>query len=169
MSRTKRFWSCELQNWSMSRVKASVWGSQLARLEDVSPEMPVLKLWTYKAGGSFAVLARFDVLNAWNACFEVVNLQSWRKFHSTCAFWRSQLARLEDVSPEMRFLKLRTYKAGGSLPVLASFEVVNSKVREASAKASFWSCQLAKGEGGFAPVWSAQSLRTILNHHGLPW
>ena len=119
-------------------------------LKEVSHEMLVLTLQTFKVRGHFRVLrGRRKTLEApwlksWgslarNARFGSLLLEKLRKPRTKCSFWKLVPWKVEEASHEMLVLEACSLKSCGSLARNARFGSLSlEELRKSRTKCSFW-------------------------------
>ena len=115
-----------------TRTKSSIFELKVWNLKEVSHEMLVLTLQTFKVRGHFRVLrGRRKTLEApwlksWgslvrNARFGSLSLEKLRKPRTKCSFWKLVPWKVEEASHEMLVLEACSLKSWGSLARNARF------------------------------------------------
>ena len=133
-----------------TRTKSSIFELKVWNLKEVSHEMLVLTLQTFKVRGHFRVLrGRRKTLEApwlksWgslvrNARFGSLFLEKLRKSRTKCSFWKLFAWKVAEVSHEMLVLEACRLKSCGSLARNARFGSFSlEKLRKSRTKCSFW-------------------------------
>ena len=133
-----------------TRTKSSIFELKVWNLKEVSHEMLVLTLQTFKVRGHFRVLRgrrktlEAPCLKSWgslarNARFGSLFLEKLRKPRTKCSFWKLVPWKVEEASHEMLVLEACSLKSWGSLARNARFgSLFLEKLRKPRTKCSFW-------------------------------
>ena len=141
---------CENGFIRKTRTKSSIFELKVCNLKEVSHEMLVLTLQTFKVRGHFRVLrGRRKTLEApwlksWgslarNARFGSLFLEKLRKPRTKCSFWKLVAWKVAEASHEILVLEACSLKSWGSLARNARFgSLFLEKLRKPRTKCSFW-------------------------------